>query len=689
MAASTIRLQVPQVPGPTPKVRPGAMPQKARRSQRTRSMRSGRSSSASDRSDGVSSLSESSGSSDDDSEMEGCGAGCPKRAGVLSRIWLTTAPWTKNILAVWHTYLLCVAACAIACASLVVVLFWHVEWYHHYDPSATDLDFTLHFLAAFVKSWLLIGTTSELLRFCYLLSVDAWRIEMFEAYRRAMCFASFAEIAAGSLYVCGWPAPIPMWRKVADLILQVLIHVSLDILPVVMVVVDIATWRNNFELSSAMLAIACIHVVLFWAAWTIGDLTLKIVAFSAACRAKVLKVSYYGTATKVLRFPAQEVEKNQPENILPGWELQNTFIVEEVDLEDTGGRFRARSQTIALPYNSYNSEEDTFSQSPQHSAASEPIPRRRTVSQRHMLINDQALHNAPSIGTVGGERPLDCCLPLCVCLLHFFEVFPMMFSLGVILVGGSTGHAPLIFLGLEAVVLIMLGMLLGQPQLSDLSCWPSGPRIKALQDWGDEFCGFRYEDQLHFRLPFIFMTYLLGLLAGVLNWWYSMSYCAAVLLLCFLVQIAVLIQKPWVWLFGLLESLGLMLASCAILWASPVLTPAEDCGLILFFSVCRQFGMRRALSSGGRVQLLALALLCLFQMALVTLTQTCFRSLCSLLFCLESVLSFISYIYIVRKTHEKHRKTDTVPYATYIAFYFECVELPYPCAFLSMFSIAF
>jgi len=586
-------------------------------------MRSGRSSSASDRSDGVSSLSESSGSSDDDSEMEGCGAGCPKRAGVLSRIWLTTAPWTKNILAVWHTYLLCVAACAIACASLVVVLFWHVEWYHHYDPSATDLDFTLHFLAAFVKSWLLIGTTSELLRFCYLLSVDAWRIEMFEAYRRAMCFASFAEIAAGSLYVCGWPAPIPMWRKVADLILQVLIHVSLDILPVVMVVVDIATWRNNFELSSAMLAIACIHVVLFWAAWTIGDLTLKIVAFSAACRAKVLKVSYYGTATKVLRFPAQEVEKNQPENILPGWELQNTFIVEEVDLEDTGGRFRARSQTIALPYNSYNSEEDTFSQSPQHSAASEPIPRRRTVSQRHMLINDQALHNAPSIGTVGGERPLDCCLPLCVCLLHFFEVFPMMFSLGVILVGGSTGHAPLIFLGLEAVVLIMLGMLLGQPQLSDLSCWPSGPRIKALQDWGDEFCGFRYEDQLHFRLPFIFMTYLLGLLAGVLNWWYSMSYCAAVLLLCFLVQIAVLIQKPWVWLFGLLESLGLMLASCAILWASPVLTPAEDCGLILFFSVCRQFGMRRALSSGGRVQLLALALLCLFQMALVTVISFC------------------------------------------------------------------
>ena len=524
----------------------------------------------------------------------------------------------------WHTYLLCVAACAIACASLVVVLFWHVEWYHHYDPSSSNLDFTLRFLAAFVKSWLLIGTTSELLRFCYLLSVDAWKTEMFEAYRRAMCFASFAEIAAGRLYVCGWPAPIKGWRKAADLILQFVIHVSLDILPIVMVIIDVATWKNNFQLSSAMLAIACVHVVLFWAAWTIGDLTLKIVAFAAACRGKVLKVSYYGTATKVL--PIQdETERNEDilPTVLPGWELQNTFAFQEVDLEETRV-LRVRSQTVALPYRTCSLEgleEESVEGSPaqsvsRFSAASDPLSR-RTASQRHVLINENAVHDAPSIGTVQRERPLDCCLPICVGLFHVFDVFPLIFSLGMTLAGGLTGHSAVIFLSLEAVVLIILGMLLGNPEFSALACWPTGPTLQALHDWGDSFCGLRYEDQLHFRTPFIFMTYILGLLAGVLDWWYSMSYCAAALLLCFLVQIAVLIQKPWTWLFGMLESLALMVISCAILWASPVLSPGQDLSLILGFSLCRQFGLRRTFVCGGRVQILALTLLCLFQLALV------------------------------------------------------------------------
>lgn len=510
------------------------------------------------------------------------------------------------------------AACAIACASLVIVLFWHVEWYHHYDPSSSDLDFTLRFLAAFVKSWLLIGTTSELLRFCYLMSVDAWRTEMFEAYRRAMCFASFAEIAAGRLYVCGWPAPIKSWRKVADLILQFVIHVSLDILPVVMVVIDLVTWKNNFQLSSAMLAIACIHVVLFWAAWTIGDLTLKIVAFAAACRAKVLKVSYYGTATKVL--PIQDIENELPETVLPpGWELQNTFAFEEITLEDANRQFRPRSQTIALPYSTYRLEEEII-MSP--SAASDPLSR-RTVSQRHVLINETAVHDAPSIGSVQSEQPFDCCLPICVGLFHIFDVFPLIFSFGMILLGGLTGHSAVIFLSLEALVLIILGMLLGNPELSALTCWPAGPTLQALQDWGDSFCGLRYDDQLHFRTPFIFMTYILGLLAGALDWWYSMSYCAAALLLCFLVQIAVSIQKPLTWLFGMLESFALMLVSWAILWASPVLSPVQDLSLILGLSLCRQFGLRRTFACGVRVQLLSLSLLSLFQLALVTVISCC------------------------------------------------------------------
>lgn len=545
-----------------------------------------------------------------------------ERTQVLSSIWLTSAPWTKNILAVWHTYLLCVAACAISCASLVVVLFWHVEWYHHYDPQVSSFDFTLHFLAAFVKSWLLIGTTSELLRFCYLLSVDAWRVEMFEAYRRALCFASFAEIAAGTLYVCGWPAPIQNWRKVADVFLQFAIHLSLDIFPIIMVAVHLATWNSNFELSSAMLAIACIHVILFWAAWTIGDLALKVKAFSAACRAKVLKVSHLGTATRVLPLVVSDDEKESENENIPGWDLQNTFVVEE--MEPTG-RLRTRSMTIAVagPFQAEEVDMDADT-TPAVSSTSEPIPARGR--SQNILVNENVVQNAQTYGKLGNERPMDLCLPVCVFLFHLVDVFPLVLSFVVILFGSATGHRALVFLGLETAVLIILGMLIGKPKPFTLSCWSKrskGSRLKYLQEWGDSFCGLGYSDQLHSRMPFIYITFLLGILAGALDWWYSMFYCAATLLLCFVVQTSVLIQRPWAWLFGLLESFVLMIVASAILWASPVLTPAQDCGLVFALFLCRQFCLKRTFASGSRIQLSALLLLCTFQMALVTVISCC------------------------------------------------------------------
>lgn len=533
-----------------------------------------------------------------------CSAWCEiwwERFTFLRIQWLTSAPWTKNILAVWHTYLLCVAACAIACASLVIVLFWHVAWYHHYDPSASSLDFTLHFLAAFVKSWLLMGITSELLRFCYLLSVDAWRVEIFEAYRRALCFASFAEIAAGRLYVCGWPAPIQGWRKVLDLILQFLIFASLDILPLIMLVVDVFTWKNNFGLSSATLAIACVHVVLFWAGWTIGELALKVAAFKAACRAKVLKVSHLGTATRVLPLPVPQEKEFDQRSPQPGWDLQNIFFMEEVPSTGRHGtRTRAsmRSMTVSFvgPFHaeevdmpSEESESEPAQSQRLFSSDSDPLP--YSQASHRILVNESVVANAESLGSVGGDYPHDLCMPICVGVHHIADILPLMVSIGVALVGCTMKKAAIIILGSEAAILIIIIMCLGNPTVPTLACWPRWRTLTYLQEWGDSYCGLRYLDQLSARMPFAVVTFLLGLLAAYLDWWYSMSYCAGTLLLCFFLQITVLFQKPWAWAFGILESIALMMLCCAVLWTSPVLTPAED--ILLVFS-CRVLSHQRS-----------------------------------------------------------------------------------------------
>ncbi|CAJ1423519.1 unnamed protein product [Effrenium voratum] len=559
-----------------------------------------------------------------------------ERFQALRKVWQNTAPWTKNVLAFWHTYLLFVVACAIACSSLVVVLFWHVEWFHRYHPDVSEFDFTLHFLAAFVKSWLLISIASDLLRFCYLLGVDVWRVDMFEAYRRAMCFASFAEINAGNLYVCGWPQPIQNWRKVVDLVLQVCIYVSLDVLPVILLALDFASWSYHFTLAVVVLSVACVHVLLFFLSWSFGDLALKCAAFSAACRGKVLKVSHLGTATKLLPIPV--MDEQPEETAVPGWELQNTFLVEDAPPaqgpgQRSRGRFATarsskRSKTLQLPF---SAERDTGSGSDTENFPSMArAPSSWTLPSSihaersgHILLNEHIVRNAESVGSVGGDSPWDACMPLCVSIFCLADVFPLVFTVLVCILGAAFERYAVVTISLLAAVLVLALIYIGKPRESLLQCWPKRPHLDKMQDWGEMFCSLSYADQLANRAPFVAITYLLGVLAGYLDWWYSMSYCAVILVLCFLVQIAVLVERPWGWLLGMLESLALALVCCGILWASPVLGPGQDTVLILGFFGFRLFGLQKQLVSGQGAKKLAMVALCTFQLALVFVICSC------------------------------------------------------------------
>ncbi|CAE7224846.1 unnamed protein product [Symbiodinium natans] len=503
---------------------------------------------------------------------------------------------TRRIFALWHSYLLLIAACAIACSVLVVILFWHVDWYERYRESGDIVEFQLHFLATFIKSWLLVNLSSEMLRFCYLLAVDSWRDDVFEAYRRALCFASFAEIAAGTFYVCGWPQPMGNWRRRADVVFQLTIYATLDILPIVTFAMNFASWRIHYALASLVLVLACLHVLLFLMAWTLSNAAMKFKAFRAAWKSNVVRVSRLGTATRILPI-GRLTRDGTPASVLPDRVLESTVMAEEVDTD------------------SDSSDEDSEEEE------EEELPDRN-----HVLINEHLVRKAEQLAVMSGDTPIDVCVPLCMAYRALCNIFPLLLAMTATLFGLVASKPPVAVIGAIAVCMVLtlahIGTPVIRPRWSQSFC-ESETRLRHLEEWGEVFCGLKYMSQLRARAPLCIMVFFMGVLAGSLNWWYSMWCCSFILLACFAAQLAVLFQKPWTWLIGLVETFLLVFLCLMVLWYNPLLNPWQDSALLGILLIPREFGLQKRLAAGERMRYLALFALGSFQFALICVISNC------------------------------------------------------------------
>lgn len=522
---------------------------------------------------------------------------------------------TKQILSLWHSYLLLIVACAIACSVLVVILFWHVDWYRTYRESTDALEFQLHFLATFIKSWLLVNLGSEILRFCFLLAVDSWRHDVFEAYRRSLCFSSFAEISAGTFYVCGWPQPLGLCRKYADVVFQLLIYGSLDVLPIVMLVLNIVTWRIHYMLASSLLLMGCLHVVLFLMAWTMGNVSLKARAFLAAWNSNILRVSRLGTGTRVLPIGRLSRETT-PASMLPDHEIESTVVAEDLESDSSDEE--------------ESSDEDTGQ-----------LPNQSLESHGHVLVNEHLVKKAEQLAAWSGDKPLDVCVPCCAAYHFICSVMPLLLALAATLYGLVTSKAAVVVIGAQVTAMIITLTHIGKPVIrskwKDSFC-ASEARLRHLEEWGEMFCGLKYMSQLKARAPLCLMVFFMGVLAGALEWWYSMWCCSLILLACFFAQLAVLVLKPWTWLGGILESFTLTLFCLLVLWHNPLLNPWQDSLLLGILLIPREFGLQKRLAAGERIRSLALFGLGSFQFALICVICNCMaverKSATDSMFCL-------------------------------------------------------
>lgn len=170
--------------------------------------------------------------------------------------------WLVGLLALWHTFLLCVAASAIVCFSAYHVLHFHVWWYGEWTQRNLKVNestclLIVQFIAVFFGSCALLNAASEALRFCYLLAVDAWR--SFEAYRKVVTFQAEKEVEAHAFYVD--ECAVPGRHRHLDLFVQLMLFASLDVAPAILF------FSRSF--SPYCLAASLAHVYLFYAAWTL------------------------------------------------------------------------------------------------------------------------------------------------------------------------------------------------------------------------------------------------------------------------------------------------------------------------------------------------------------------------------------------------------------------------------------
>ncbi|OLP77650.1 Serine/threonine-protein phosphatase 2A 65 kDa regulatory subunit A beta isoform [Symbiodinium microadriaticum] len=223
-----------------------------------------------------------------------CGQKCGIFIGYILPTWghLSLAnvgrSWAAGALALWHCFLILAAACLIFCNCASVVLRSYIIWYTKLDQeTATSPEGRFHltilFYGAFFRCYIMQSATTDVLRFAFILCRDAWRPDVFEAYRRLLVGDAWGELEAGELYICSW-SRLTKHQTWLDIFFQMLLHLSMDLVPLVFLIMAQRIGSHSAWIlwAEVCLLTGCIHIFVFYSLWWIGEVSLKVKYF---CRA--------------------------------------------------------------------------------------------------------------------------------------------------------------------------------------------------------------------------------------------------------------------------------------------------------------------------------------------------------------------------------------------------------------------
>eukprot|EP00913_Durusdinium_trenchii_P003225 g2983.t1 len=198
--------------------------------------------------------------------------------------------WAAGFCALWHCYLFATSATLLFVNSAATILQCYIQWFSTTSVHLTsfqELEFktqnSIHFIGAFFRSYILLSVTSDVMRFAYLLCKDAWRADVFEAYRRLWACDAWNEVSAGEFYSHNWSMCLSRRQKICDVICQCFLHASIDLVPFLLFLYGI----NEKETTQVFLCRIClcigiVHILVFYFLWLCTDVALKLHHFVGA-----------------------------------------------------------------------------------------------------------------------------------------------------------------------------------------------------------------------------------------------------------------------------------------------------------------------------------------------------------------------------------------------------------------------
>ena len=197
--------------------------------------------------------------------------------------------WAAGCVALWHSYLFSVSATLIFINCASYILGSYIQWFSVASPCLDSLQdpevkriIAVHFFGAFFRSYIVMMATGDLLRFSYLLCKDAWRSDSFEAYRRLFVCDGWREVDAGEPHFCSWSICLSKQQKLSDVMFQCLIHVSLDLIPLIFCFLSFFLDSKVVTFCSVCLFIGMFHIIFFYVLFELTEIYLKSSDFQQA-----------------------------------------------------------------------------------------------------------------------------------------------------------------------------------------------------------------------------------------------------------------------------------------------------------------------------------------------------------------------------------------------------------------------
>eukprot|EP00929_Paragymnodinium_shiwhaense_P063098 TRINITY_DN31543_c0_g1_i2.p1 TRINITY_DN31543_c0_g1~~TRINITY_DN31543_c0_g1_i2.p1 ORF type:complete len:814 (+),score=60.06 TRINITY_DN31543_c0_g1_i2:68-2509(+) len=198
------------------------------------------------------------------------------------------------LLSVWHSYGLWLAICIYIVLAVNLLLSWYIELYRQ---SSTHDEFPSGlFFSIFFRAWMLVFLAGDLARFCFLLLKDTWATDAYSSYRHALCGELYEQLEEETINLKRRSGASLIWsarmldsrRRWIDRVVQIAIYLSLDGYPIFCgVLTGLSEGHGGnipTEVTQCLATASCLHATLFFVAWTLTDLVLKVVSFRDLCR---------------------------------------------------------------------------------------------------------------------------------------------------------------------------------------------------------------------------------------------------------------------------------------------------------------------------------------------------------------------------------------------------------------------